>query len=379
MKTQVDVKCLGDTIILEEELLKGDNYTYKVSNKGKAYIVTGHKLETGELKPEGFANIMTILKKVHKRYFISEIASTLSCNFIKPLGIDYVLDNCLYVEILFEYEGEPLTDVKEILIVYNLMRQSASALALLHALGFENVNLLLSNMRYDNSKDILKILKVENIEEGNKEAEVLSPPEIIRKKEEHNKDTDIYYWAMTFYSLILKKVSTTLYNEINLFKLGNEDKYEGFLDFMKEDIKKLNEDPKITELIIRILKRCLAFDPKKRPKIDEIVKEMKEFENEEKIVTKYSSIERKQGRKIVNALADIKLDDINNEELRRIEEELNEKLKQNTILEEQIKDLKEKYSHKTPIEEVKEKDKSSFDDKTMTNPPASNSLSKGLE
>jgi serine/threonine protein kinase len=351
MKTQVDVKSLGHTSILEEELFKGENYMFRVSNEGKSYIVSGHKFDIGEFKQEEFANIMTIIKKIHKRYFISEVVSTLSCNFAKPLGIDYKLDDSLFIEILFECKGEVLNNVRGVLAIYNLMRQSASALVLLHTLRFDNPNLLLSNMRYDKSNDILKILRVEKIEESNKEAEILAPPEIIQKKEQDNKAADVYYWAMIFYSLLLNKDDATPRNEVNLFKVGEKDKYEGFLEFMKENIEKLNAKTKIKEIIAWILKRCLAFDPKERPKISTIIEEMKEFEQQEKIHTKYSVIDKELSKKIENALSAIEVKETNKEELKGLEEEVKEQLKQRSLVVEQVKKARNEPDLRFPINE----------------------------
>lgn len=353
LKTEVDTKYLGTALTVEEELVDGDHYTYKARKGEQLYIIRGYEFILEDTKTDDtLPEILPYLSIIHKQYYTSSVLSTISNHFLKPLAIDYkqcktVISSSLCIEVLFEYGGVVLSKLKklEMHLTYNLMRQSAAILALLHALGFTNLNVLLSNMAYEESEDILKLIEVENVEESSKGFEEQLPPEALQGRESSGEGTDIYRWAMIFYSLVLAKDSAALRNEVNLYKLDEGSKYERFLEFMKEDVEKVSEKDSrrsVKELIVRLLERCLAFNPKERPGFAEIVKEMREFERAEGMETYYSKIESVQSSKISHLFS---LTPAKGGELEQLMREVEAQKKQKEALEKQLAKIKQEHGN----------------------------------
>eukprot|EP00826_Nyctotherus_ovalis_P031334 TRINITY_DN2502_c0_g2_i15.p1 TRINITY_DN2502_c0_g2~~TRINITY_DN2502_c0_g2_i15.p1 ORF type:complete len:135 (+),score=33.50 TRINITY_DN2502_c0_g2_i15:326-730(+) len=68
------------------------------------------------------------------------------------------------MEIISEYGGIALDDLEQISIetAYNLMKQSANALSILHDIGMVHFDIKPANMVYDAKTDMLKIIDMES-------------------------------------------------------------------------------------------------------------------------------------------------------------------------------------------------------------------------
>jgi hypothetical protein len=85
---------------------------------------------------------ITTIGEVFQEYFFARTASVFNPHFAKPLLLDHIIKladdksspSYVYIEIIFEYAGTGLNKLGPVTLndTYNLMRQSANALAMLH-------------------------------------------------------------------------------------------------------------------------------------------------------------------------------------------------------------------------------------------------------
>ena len=321
-----------------------EKYIYKISYESFYYILKGYKnllcpISDSNAK-EIYIELVRKLGLIYQEYYLSKVDSSFSPHYIKALKIsssfepaeDSEEDGAIYTEILFEYGGKGLDTFRKksttgIKHIYNWMRQSANALAILHAAGISHLDIKPSNMVYDDKKDILKIIDMgssttytsrtqmfsstKSLTKKVRELTVFySPPEILQAV--NNKtlintplqnpiefvigNIDVYCWAMCFYALLLKKNDKELGNDISKYKLENSERYEKFLISMQKDIDGVNtkdpEEVKILNLIKGILTKALQYNPKNRPKLELVIRNMKTFEYEQRINFKYRTIEK---------------------------------------------------------------------------------------
>ena len=267
----------------------------------------------------------------------------------------------------------------EIEDVYDLMKQSAVGLSLLHNMGITHFDIKPQNMVI--SSNVLKIIDMGSLYEFAEESklysptksitskireftQIFSPPEILRKLENINfvqtdyelGKIDGYSWAMAFFVILTKRSQHNLTRDINTYKLGEKDKYNDYLknviEFELEKIDAKNESAEKTKkLVIELIKKQLRFNPKKRYKMCKIVKKMREFEKNENIKTKCTSKEQEYINNTLNlfmidkeTISKEKEDDEketkSSSKLLAIKKELNEVYKNIKAKDEEIEKLK---------------------------------------
>ena len=270
---------------------------------------------------DGFLSSLMQIQEVYQEYFFTKMASIFSPNFVKPLEISYGIQLAknertytrLFIEALFEFGGESLTNLTnlDITTIYNLMRQSADAICVLHSTGVIHLDIKPSNMVFSNN--ILKIIDMGSLYESvTKNAvyqqttklsgkireltEIYSPPEIlkhelglseIQRKFEMGK-IDVYSWAMCFFKIICSRSESDLNIDANTYKLSTEKVYENYLSriILPELGTITTADPveeKIKNFLTDLLCKQLSFEPSERSRIEDIVNTMKEFEKQENI------------------------------------------------------------------------------------------------
>jgi len=347
LKTKVDEKYLKGKVNIEKELSLGERYVYKVTHKGTMYILKGYEIVLEHLKPanqgskERFMESLSKVTEVYQEYFFSKIASIFSQHFTKALDIDHEIKlasneyslSYLYIEILFEYGGESLHKLGKLSIdsVYNLMKQSANALTLLHSTGITHLDIKPANIVYNKDTDFLKVIDMggsygyggssvlynptinmqDKVREYTRE---FAPPELLQAEKAADLvgfrfiigTVDVYCWAMCFYSILLNKTPSVLANEVTYYKLKTENEYNNFIKGMKASMNEIEVDEGIMKVkkdfIVKELSRALEYRPDKRPKMREVVDEMNTFEREKNIELAYNKVNDVNKTKLMKIL-----------------------------------------------------------------------------
>eukprot|EP00826_Nyctotherus_ovalis_P004268 TRINITY_DN10908_c0_g1_i2.p1 TRINITY_DN10908_c0_g1~~TRINITY_DN10908_c0_g1_i2.p1 ORF type:complete len:212 (+),score=10.73 TRINITY_DN10908_c0_g1_i2:222-857(+) len=159
---------------------------------------------------------------MYQEYYFTKAMSSFNSYIAKPLGVDYAIDILLggkmHIEMIFECNGVPLSKMKPVSIElgYSLMLQSADILLILSNLGITHVNINSDSIFYDNQKEVLKFIGLGSI---------LIVLQILVKKQKSQVNThttkmhtgsilnldfslcaaDVYYWAMTFFEVLVNK------------------------------------------------------------------------------------------------------------------------------------------------------------------------------
>ena len=359
IRTEVDINHFGEKVKIEKKLRNfKERYVYQVSHKGHPYILKGFRIQLAYLDPndktsvESFKKSLIEINEIFREYYFARTVNLFNRHIAAPLALDFKIEvtkdkvpaSFIYIEIIFEYEGEALSSLKPITLklTYNLMRQSANALFILHNLGINNFDIKPDSMVYNRKTDLLKIIdmgsafgssnrkKLEDatVKIGRKSRSTtpkFAPPEVSSKKEDLKENqnmelslpaTDIHYWAMCFFDILTERKSPELSK--NYKKHTTEPKYKEFIkavafsfdkvkaeDSKEEDLKKM-----ISGLIIEALK----YRPEERPMMKNVIEKMKEFEHKNSYVIEYSKVELEYSKNVLKLLmADNKIDDTFNE------------------------------------------------------------------
>eukprot|EP00826_Nyctotherus_ovalis_P030755 TRINITY_DN2454_c0_g7_i2.p1 TRINITY_DN2454_c0_g7~~TRINITY_DN2454_c0_g7_i2.p1 ORF type:complete len:213 (+),score=53.77 TRINITY_DN2454_c0_g7_i2:147-785(+) len=178
LKTNVDMNYFGKRVTIGEKLPVGDSdkrYVYQVSHAGVEYIVKGYRILLCNILPgnnesvENFKESFEEINSIYQEYFFGRFVGDFNPHFVKSLLLDYAIqaasregaNSYMYIEVLFEHGGISLDNLDSISIemVYNLMRQSAKALSLLHKIQIVHLDIKPANIVYDEEKDMLKFIR----------------------------------------------------------------------------------------------------------------------------------------------------------------------------------------------------------------------------
>ena len=117
---------------------------------------------------------------------------------------------------------------------------------------------------------------------------------------------DTYCWGMTFYTMILNKNDNDLADELEFFKLGKEETYNGFRDSMKLYMEKMDctrEQEVKKNFIIDQLYQALNYKSKERPKMSKINENIKNLEKVNQIKINYRQSEKQFIQSITEIMA----------------------------------------------------------------------------
>ena len=153
-------------------------YVYQINNQGTTYILKGFRIQVEHINPgqeesiKIFEQNLMEISELFQEYHFTRAASLINPHVAKPLSLDLTVESAkdrasfsyLHVQIIFEYDGVALNKLQPTTIeqTYNLMRQSANALLLLHNLEIAHSDIKPTNMVYDAKKDLLKIVDMGN-------------------------------------------------------------------------------------------------------------------------------------------------------------------------------------------------------------------------
>eukprot|EP00826_Nyctotherus_ovalis_P011024 TRINITY_DN12877_c0_g1_i4.p1 TRINITY_DN12877_c0_g1~~TRINITY_DN12877_c0_g1_i4.p1 ORF type:complete len:437 (+),score=134.11 TRINITY_DN12877_c0_g1_i4:112-1422(+) len=324
----------GDTV-LKDIIKVGDQYVFQLANKGKMCVLKGYKIRVESLEPgkedskERYMRMIASIVAAQQEYSFAKVACAFSDHFVRPLIIDYnvvLAKDCysysyLFIEIIFEYGGKSLDKLETdgIKDMYNLMRQSASAISVLHGMGVAHLNISPSKMLYNRDDSVLKLAGLRSSLECNASDQISLPkqkirtmgyaaPEVILGKDEELRavpgSVDVYAWAASFYSLLLRKSKEDLEAEAKAFSKEREDMYDAYLDAVRKELGKMRKEEPRKELQImgeEILKG-LSYRPGERPRMSEVSESLKNFERSENIKIPYAKIEKRQVKHVVKML-----------------------------------------------------------------------------
>jgi len=340
LQTDVDTKYFRKQATIKKKIKDGhygNRYIYKISHEDQSYILKGFKIHLEHWNPsdkksiDRFRETIEQINEVYQEYCFAKVACVFNPHFVKPLFLDYKIKaatgrgeySYLYIEVIFEDGGVSLNNLKSVNIdeAYNLMRQSANALVLLHDIGIAHFDIKPDNMVYEKKNDILKIIDMGSAFGSSTREKVtkttvslngkvrsatldFAPPEVLRieKKPEEVAgievtmgSVDVYCWAMCFYSMIRRKSVDDLKNDRERYKRGSEIDYGGYVENVKEDldsIRNSTEYDKINKIdfIKHLLTNSLMYKPKDRPTMRRILNDMKEFENTHNIKINHTDI-----------------------------------------------------------------------------------------
>lgn len=318
----------GDTV-LKEVIKVGDQYVFQLANKEKTCILKGYKIRVESLEPskgdskEKFMGMIASVVAVQQEYSFAKVACAFSDHFAKPLIIDYNVvpakncssDSYLFIEAIFEYGGKPLDKLETdgVEDMYNLMRQSANAISMLHEMGVAHLNISPTKMLYSREDNTLKLAGLRSSLECSANGLTSLPkekvtmgyaaPEVALGKDKGLAATpgsaDVYAWAMSFYSLLLGKSEADLEAEAVIFGKGREETYDVYLDAVKKELGKMKREESWKKLQVmgEEILEALSYRPGERPKMAQVSEILKKFERSENI-----KIERRQVKRVVKML-----------------------------------------------------------------------------
>jgi serine/threonine protein kinase len=317
-KTQAIEKVFKDyKIHITHKVKENNRYICEFTCKGKYYILKGYSINIKHLDPinqkKGFEKALEKVGSIFKEYYFTKVASVFNIHFAKPLIMDYALelinnddsDSYLFIETIYEH-GEKSLNKLELGIdkIYNLMQQSADAIALLHDMDITHFDIKPTHMTYNDDTNILKVIDMENLYEYSKMSEMYKettkledkikslrftfyPPEVLKLKKgvlkskefifENIGTIDVYCWAMSFYSLLLKKSQGEVNIDVDKLQLNNEEDYSKFLNEIETKLKSIKAtqyEENQLKVIIEELMKALSYNPEKRPKMKDIIKRM---------------------------------------------------------------------------------------------------------
>jgi len=335
LRTKVDIKCFKESVKFVHEFKVGDEgrYVYQVSHQNINYILKGFRIQlehlniSKEKSKEFFMQNLVEISEVFQEYYFAKAASKISSHVTAPLCLDFAIEfakdetsySYIYIEIIFEYGGTALSSLQSITLesIYNLMRQSANALFILHNLGIAHFDIKPANMVYDNKNDLLKVIDMGSAFGSSKRKKLsattkrldgkvrtatpeYAPPEMLNMDIDQSKNPesdfsltgiDVYCWAMSFFAMLTKRRNDELAADTKSHRSGSEIEYKDFVNIVERQLNSV--DPKtpkekdLKDIIKSLLTKALNFIPKERPTIKDIINEMRKFERKKKHYLKY--------------------------------------------------------------------------------------------
>jgi len=354
IRSEVDIKYFNGPVKIEKEFpvgSPGERYVYQVAHQNVNYILKGFKIQLEHLSPEKkkskelFMKSLVEISEVFQEYYFSKAASQFSPHITAPLCLDFAIEvakdkasySYIYIEAIFEYGGVALSSLQPTTLesTYNLMRQSANALFMLHNLGIAHFDIKPANMVYDVKNDLLKIIDMGSAF-GSSNRKKLSattkkldgkvrtgtpqyaPPEMLRRSEDPNKNPnlglslpgiDVYCWGMSFFAMLTNRKNDDLAKDSDSHRSGSKEEYKDFMEIVEHLFNsvetKNSKESGLKNIIENLLAKALKYIPKERPTMRDIIDEMRKFERKKKYDLKYSKEEVKYNESLMKLLVSI--------------------------------------------------------------------------
>eukprot|EP00826_Nyctotherus_ovalis_P043871 TRINITY_DN4679_c0_g4_i5.p1 TRINITY_DN4679_c0_g4~~TRINITY_DN4679_c0_g4_i5.p1 ORF type:complete len:337 (+),score=60.44 TRINITY_DN4679_c0_g4_i5:73-1083(+) len=237
----------------------------------------------------------------YQEYFFMK-AACLTQSFTKPLLLNYRVEispaNALrtYIEVIFEESGVSLDKVKDAdaEVVFELMKQSANALRLMHGIGRAHLDIKPSVMKYDRVKGLLKFADMGYafkavLPKAGALTSILKSKELITLSETPT-TFDVFSWALTFFSILSHKDVER--------KLSD---YADFIKLVDESLgSAISKNP--NRIIRKLLLNALKERPEERPGMEKLIKWMKKFETVKLAKHLSSANKNPKGKKILTKI-----------------------------------------------------------------------------
>eukprot|EP00826_Nyctotherus_ovalis_P001047 TRINITY_DN10118_c0_g3_i2.p1 TRINITY_DN10118_c0_g3~~TRINITY_DN10118_c0_g3_i2.p1 ORF type:complete len:778 (+),score=114.37 TRINITY_DN10118_c0_g3_i2:48-2336(+) len=334
IRTEVDLKLFSQQAQITQVLptVSISQYIYQIVHNNATYILKGYIIPLAPFDPsnpksvQSFKAAISHISDIFQDYSTAKAAGFFSPHILKPLLMDYAVEVqddecCMYVEIIEEYGGVELDKIKPVSVKlgYDLMRQAAKALALVHSMEKMCVGVKPEKMVYSEEKRLLKLdissiqAKLADKATTSEEASGLkyTPPEVPQMQNSlsigsnsnlASNSADVYSWAISFYLLLINNAD--LDSKAKKYQL-EEKNYKYFLEEVRVNFHSVHIKSKKEQYMIRFMRKvlisALEYNPKERPATKEILGKMKEFEKEN--MMKYSKAELEYNENFVELLA----------------------------------------------------------------------------
>jgi len=283
---------------MKEKLYKSDllddpkyiNGTMKLHYKGddrKVYFVqaSGQKFIFKTLKCN--AADFRAIETYEKEYEIAlKMFNTNNEVTPQPLGIRKIEDipkDRVYFEMLFQYSGISLCsdifqpDAIEVLLT---AQQTAKIFTEVHKANIFHSDIKPNNivregdtfkaidfgvsLSFDEYKQFIETVR--STSKGFRGwTEIFVPPEALRRTKVYKRDKfDVYCWGMTIYQYATRKNDSVLKNEVEIYKMESK-RYPYFLNLLDDIHLRDDNEDKVKNFLIPILKLALDENPDKRP------------------------------------------------------------------------------------------------------------------
>ena len=277
-----------------EILSEGKEYVYHIFSARISYIIKGYELKLDKNNKDEFANCLKTMMDISQEYNYLKMLSILSPHIAKPLKMDYEVEfdisnptmTQIYIEILFEYPGVPLSNITKLDIstAYNVMRQSTNIISFIDNFD-QNFSIHPSNLFYDNEANLLKILGCS------------SPSNSSIDCSKDNDIRNLTNWANYISKIIIGKCQIIAdKNQIKNMQENNE------IETIKaniEDIHAEGEDIGKKSIILNELTTVLNNSSNTTLMMSKIVISMRIHEKNNNIKESYSKIENSNRRKLL--------------------------------------------------------------------------------
>ena len=346
---EVYVKHFGIKLEIENHFVfrdEGARYVYQISYEETAYILKGFRIRIDQINPQNeksaelFMQSLEQINEVLQEYHLARVASLINPHIVKPLSLDFMIDVAkdsgsfpyLHIQIIFEHNGIALDELQSMTIthIYNLMRQSANALYMLHNLEIGHFDIKPANMVYDGRKDLLKIIDMGSAYGSSNQKKFgsttktlakkvtsftpeFAPPEVLLMNKGTLKDLklslpaiDVYYWGMSFFAILTKRDNSDLRGYVEMYKERSKADYKEFKKIVETTLNSVKaEDSKeqdLKKLVSDLLTKALEYEPKERPTVIDLISQMNKFEKEKEYRLDYSKAELRYNKDSIKLL-----------------------------------------------------------------------------
>eukprot|EP00826_Nyctotherus_ovalis_P060415 TRINITY_DN8474_c0_g2_i1.p1 TRINITY_DN8474_c0_g2~~TRINITY_DN8474_c0_g2_i1.p1 ORF type:complete len:359 (-),score=102.48 TRINITY_DN8474_c0_g2_i1:1038-2114(-) len=219
--------------------------------------------------------------------------SKISKRVVKPLDCrkaELKKSKTVYVEILYEYGGEMITEAAKKMENREVVQNVAKIVRPMEKLmkkGYyvetraEKVFVKDSKVRIAGNfkliEDMMKLHKPSKKSAKFKKPDFtlsLSPPEIICKQSFDLEKVLVYNWGMLLYQLVARKTAENLEDEVNLKR--SEESYTEFISSLGSMKLHGEADDNLKKWLVELLKQVLSFEPEERPSMKDLAEYMTE-------------------------------------------------------------------------------------------------------
>eukprot|EP00826_Nyctotherus_ovalis_P028386 TRINITY_DN2242_c0_g1_i4.p1 TRINITY_DN2242_c0_g1~~TRINITY_DN2242_c0_g1_i4.p1 ORF type:complete len:978 (+),score=143.33 TRINITY_DN2242_c0_g1_i4:108-3041(+) len=328
LNTNIDLKYFGKRANIERKLTdkrEGENYVCEINHNNTNYVLKGYKINLGKFmvikEAETLTKMLSKIDEAYQDFFAVKAVHGFDPKFTQALALAYKVDlnlkkdeeSWLYIEALFKYPKLFISwglinfnSSWDLMVAYNFMEESANTLLLVHNTDMKEA-IDISNAVGVSSKGSMfpdKVFKNYILDINGKLRTIIkeyAPPEVLELDQGENIHADIgaievYSWAMRIYSLLLNKSSEELVKVTSQSETKKLIEYNKNLSNLEREFSNLvsPEQEIIKDVMKRVLSKAMWYVAKDRPKMNEIVSEIRTLTKRYNIQSRYTVAERRE-------------------------------------------------------------------------------------